>query len=304
MKSTTLTVLSTLLIATSSMAEIVATGGGAVQIAPPPSVVLDALESDTEIRVFNEQQGVTLLAPLAVNITAPGLYDETGDLTPGVIPAGTAVDSHLVHYDIIFVDQALSQTGTVTFRDRILGVILNDADVDASDGLGALVTTYQPAGLQFRGAELDENDIIEVGCDFITLNLESFQTLDHIRVITARNQLCGEGCPSGFWKQCSGKKTAVVQRRIGQYLEAGFSPNGDVNAAFGTTNLPNVTLCQAENLSGGGVRRIARLGVAALLSASHPDIDYPLTPEEVIARVRSGNVDRLDELTPLPCPLP
>src|SRR5688572_11965339 len=66
----------------------------------------------------------------------------------------------------------------------------------------------------------------------------------------------------------------------------------------------SIRFLMAENLTGGGIRRTARLGVAALLSASHPDIDYPLTPEEVIERVRSGNVDRLEELTPLPCPLP
>jgi len=291
-----------LLVATSARSEIVSTGGSAVQIAPPASVDVNVLESNTQIRAFDEQQAVTLAAPLAVNISAPGVYDDPADLTPATIPAGSVISSHLVHFDIIFEGAAIGATGTVTFRDRILGVIINDADVDATDFLGAPGTTYPPAGIQFRGAELDENDLVEVGCDFIRVELESFQILDHVRVITAHDNPCGQACSPGYWKHCDGND-AKARRRIAQFLAAGYSPTAKLNATFGTTFFPNATLCEGANLNGGGVRSLARHAVAALLSASHPDIDYPLTPAEVIALVRAGKAGTISDLNELPCPL-
>jgi len=297
-----LVVVVALLVATSARSEIVSTGGNAVQIAPPASVDFDVLQSNTAIRAFNEQQAATLAAPLAVNISAPGIYDDPSDLTPATIPAGTVISSHLIHFDIFFEGAAVESSGTVTFRDRILGVIVGDADVDASDFLGAAGTTYPAAGVQFRGAELDENDLIEVGCDFVRVELESFQFLDHVRVITAHDDPCGQACSPGFWKQCDGND-AKARRRIAQFLAAGYSPTAKLNATFGTTFFPNATLCEGANLNGGGVRSLARHAVAALLSASHPDIDYPLTPEEVIALVRAGRAGRISDLAELPCPL-
>ena len=298
-----------LLVATSARAEIVSTGGNAVQIAPPASVELDALQSNTQIPAFDERQAVTLGNALAVNITAPGIYDESADLTPGTIPAGTVVSSHLIHFDIIFEGAAIGSTGSVTFRDRILGVILNDADVDDSDFLGAPGTTYPPAGIQFRGAELDENDLIEVGCNTIRVELESFQVLDHIRVITAHeDSSCdgheeGEGCTPGYWKQCDSSNKILALRRIFQWLKAGVLPIASVNKTFGVKFFPYVNLCEATNLGGGGVKRLARQGVAALLNAKHPDVDYPLSPDEVIELVRQGDADTLEQFNELGCPL-
>jgi hypothetical protein len=297
-----------LLVSASARAEVVSTGGAAVEIAPPPSVEIDVLQSNTEIRVFDERQAVTLGDPLAVNISAPGIYDEPADLTPGTIPAGTVIDSHLIHYDIIFEGAAINATGSATFDGRILGVILGDADVDASDFLGAPGTAYPPAGVQFRGAELDENDLIEVGCDTIRVELESFQVLDHVRVITAPNESCDghdehEGCSHGYWKQCDSHNKILALRRILQWLRAGIIPFANVNRTFGVKVLPNVNLCDATNLNGGGVRKLAREGVAALLNAKHPKIDYPLTPGQVVELVRQGDADTLEEFNELGCPL-
>lgn len=66
------------------------------KIAPPPSVDFGALESDTTMYAFDEQQNVTLAQALEVDITAPGTYDDSSDLTPGTIPGGTGVSSHFV----------------------------------------------------------------------------------------------------------------------------------------------------------------------------------------------------------------
>ena len=302
----TLVILCTVELATSSRADVASTAGAAVEVAPPPSVAPNALESDTEIRVFDEQQGVVLPGPLSVNISAPGLYDDPADLTPAVIPAGTVVSSHLLHFDIIFTGTEISATGSVTFADRIIGVIVNDADVDASDGLGALGTVYPAPGLQFRGAELSENDFIEVGCDTVTVGLGAFEVIDHIRVITAHETPCvvhNDGCTPGFWKQCASRNARLARRRTAQWLEAGIQPSGSMSAAFGTSVFGNLTLCQGANQTGGGVGKLARHGTAALLNASHPDVNYPLTPAEVIARVQAGDADTLATFNELGCPL-
>jgi hypothetical protein len=199
----------------------------------------------------------------------------------------------------------------VTFDGRILGVIIDDADVDASDFLGAPGTAYPPAGIQFRGAELFENDLIEVGCNTIRVELESFQVLDHVRVITAPNDSsCDEhdehnGCSPGYWKQCDSSNKLLALRRILQWLRAGVLPIANVNRTFGVKFFPNVDLCEATNLGGGGVKRLARQGVAALLNAKHPKVDYPLTPDEVIELVRKGDADTLERFNEpeLGCPL-
>jgi hypothetical protein len=295
-----------LLSAGSLRAEVVATSGAVVQIAPPASVALNALESDTEIRVFDEQQAVVLGGGVSVDISAPGLYDDPADLTPATIPAGAVVDSHLLHFDIVFTGVPFTSTGTVQFADRILGVIVSDALVDLSDGLGAAGTTYPPAGIVFRGAELFETDTLEVGCDTITLSLEAFETFDHIRVITAHEEPCGphgEGCTPGFWKQCDSSNKRLADRRLAQWAAAGVDPDTTLNAAFGTTFFRPIGLCDAADLNGGGLSKLARHGVAALLNASHPDVEFPLTPEEVIALVQSGNAGPLVQANELGCPL-
>jgi hypothetical protein len=48
------------------------------------------------------------------------------------------------------------------------------------------------------------------------------------------------------------------------------------------------TLGQAIWQGGGGLNRLARHGTAALLSAAHPDVDYPYTLAQVIAMVQAG----------------
>src|ERR671930_188291 len=91
--------LSALLFAAGSSATITGTSGQVQLIAAPPSVKFGALQSDTTMYAFDEQQRVVLAAPLDVDITVPGTYDENSDLTPGAIPAGTLVSSHFVHAD-------------------------------------------------------------------------------------------------------------------------------------------------------------------------------------------------------------
>jgi hypothetical protein len=55
--------------------------------------------------------------------------------------------------------------------------------------------------------------------------------------------------------------------------------------------------------NGGGINELARHGVAGLLSAAHPDVDYPYSVADVIAAVLAGDAATLVEANELGCPL-
>src|SRR5262245_50955038 len=82
-------------------AVIIGVSGQVTKIDPPPSVELGALESDTTVFAFDEQQKVKLAADLPLDITVPGLVDEKSDLTPGTLSAGATVSSQFLHADRI-----------------------------------------------------------------------------------------------------------------------------------------------------------------------------------------------------------
>jgi hypothetical protein len=146
--------------------------GTAASIIPPPPAVLNPFVVNTAQQGFNEQQGVLLLAPLAVD--------------GGNIAAGTLVDSHM-----IFLNQDDALTGTLshlvtwTFSGVILGVMSDvNGTLEAASTpiLGAFGTTY-PLGFGNRG--LESNDSYLVAGNQITLNLHVSQPGDWVRVVTA-----------------------------------------------------------------------------------------------------------------------
>ncbi len=112
---------------------------------PPASVELGALVSDSDLFVFAEKQNHTLAGDLNVDLSQPGDYfpdtipedQQTWEaLNPGVIPAGTRVDSYYFHYD----NQTYNDTfnlrrylncigqyqvsGQITFKQPVLGVVM------------------------------------------------------------------------------------------------------------------------------------------------------------------------------------
>jgi hypothetical protein len=86
----------------------------------------------------------------------------------------------------------------------------------------------------------------------------------------------GLGCTPGFWKNSTGSWV-------------GYAPGQDFDAVFGVNLFnPNITLLQAASLGGGGKNAMARHAVAALLSAAHPGVEYPITGAAVIAGVQAA----------------
>lgn len=103
-----------------------------------------------------------------------------------------------------------------------------------------------------------------------------------------------EGCTPGYWKN-----------HLEDWPTTGYSPGDYFNTVFGVSYFDyDYTLEDAINQGGGGIKKIARHGTAALLSASHPDVNYPYTPAEVISMVQAGNIDPLVDANELGCYIP
>jgi hypothetical protein len=174
---------SSALAAGSSMGSISSVSGAVALISPPVSTALNATESDTAAWAFDEVQGYTLPVGIAVNATLAGSYLSNGSLTPGVIPAGSVVNSHYIYADP-FTGGTFD--GTVIFNQPIIGVIVLRSELNASDAfLGAPGTIY--ADNSARGMELNANADrfqIDVGLFEIRFRFSTGTATDDIRVLT------------------------------------------------------------------------------------------------------------------------
>jgi hypothetical protein len=81
-----------------------------------------------------------------------------------------------------------------------------------------------------------------------------------------------EGCTPGYWRN-----------HLDAWAVTGYSPDQDFDTVFGVDLFqPDVTLLEAVNGGGGGAAALGRHAVAALLSAGHPGVDYPLSQADVL----------------------
>ncbi len=163
---------------------------------PPASVALNKLENATSVYAFDEAQGVTLSAAVAVDAVNPGTYT-TFPSGSAKVAAGTVVDSHMIHSDIPSKNFTARRTGSVTFGNDIVGIVASTTKLAASDNLGVPGTAY--AGTtQWRGLEgSSESSWSNVADKFtisadrrtVTFDVKTY-VMDEIRVITGHtNQL-------------------------------------------------------------------------------------------------------------------
>jgi hypothetical protein len=143
---------------------------------PPTTPALTLGSNNIEnpnVYAWNETQNFTLGAPLAIDQDAGGL--------PGVLAAGTRVASHGFAFD---PDSGgpKTATGTVTFARPILGLILFNPNLFASDFLDNKGFTFLPAGGN-RG--LEHGDTVSFAGNVLTYDLIAGNPGDNIRVLTA-----------------------------------------------------------------------------------------------------------------------
>ena len=90
----------------------------------------------------------------------------------------------------------------------------------------------------------------------------------------------GEGHTPGYWKN-----------HLDEWQ--GYTPDDDFDTVFGVDVYnPDITLDDGIRAKGGGLSALTRHAVAALLSAAHANVDYPMTEAEVIAAVQDALGDQ------------
>lgn len=177
-------------------AAITDVAGSVKRIRAPASVERGVLESNTEIVVFREVQESTLISDVFVNATAPGFYDATGMPVTEFIPAGTVVDSYLLHFDPIGQPgpDPVSLGGTISFSGTIIGVIFKTNELLLSDAeLGAHGTIYGDA--ISRGLETSGPDFFTIAPDAkdITVLFNARGVFDEVRIITMHSPVNPSG---------------------------------------------------------------------------------------------------------------
>ena len=168
--------------ASASFAQIDSTTGSLVAIAKPADASLHALESDTDVQVWLESS-VTLGSEFTgLDASGAGTYSNNGDLNGGSISSGTFVSSYMLHFDPES-DSRQDYAGSITFKQRILGVIVTDANLDGSDALFAGGTTYFTGAA--RGWEPSSEDFgISIGEFTLEIEGRASVPMDEYRVIT------------------------------------------------------------------------------------------------------------------------
>lgn len=183
---------------------------GLIIISAPPSVLPGALQSQTDIYAFYEST-TTLAAPLSVDIAIPGTYNLGMPTSPGVIPARTTVNSYLLHHESVS-----NQLSTVivagSFPNPVLGIIVGDTFLDASDPILGNPGTAYPTGLAFRGLEIPYLLLADVvfwsgNQVFVSIQSTTADVLDQVRVITAVPE------PATIWLAVVAGPAALLLRR-------------------------------------------------------------------------------------------
>lgn len=131
-----------------------------------------SIESDTELQIFAEQQAVVLGAVLDIDV---------GSIDP--IPAGTPVNSYIVHFDPVGEPTAgINLSGSVTLDRPVVGLIYTDATLGPSDSVVGNAAAYEPA-IEANHREIEGADTATIVGNTVSMNLSSSWAIDEVRII-------------------------------------------------------------------------------------------------------------------------
>lgn len=183
-------VLTTVLQTTTTSAAVLLTGDlRRTLLVQPSSLEEGAFETSGTIWFSPEKANVTLAGPLSLDITQSGTYDSF-DLTQGVARPGQVVSSFIMHFDPVGSTLATGLSGSATFDQDVLGLIVMDDTLDGTDDEFAVSGRVYPTGYDFRGLELSSSafmDAVTLSADrrTVTINrLGADAAIDQLRIIT------------------------------------------------------------------------------------------------------------------------
>lgn len=174
-------IIASLVAACAAHAQIVGVTGSAVNSSVPASVVPNVTESNTNTLVFFEGSSI-LASVLNVDAINPGTYTSAQNLS---IAAGTSISTYYLHSDRIGTNPNQSYSGSVTFSQKIIGVIGRGDRLDSSDVLGNPMTTYGTGDVD-RQWEFANGEQFTISGDGLTLTYQSTlnTSADQLRIVT------------------------------------------------------------------------------------------------------------------------
>jgi hypothetical protein len=185
------------LLANVAYAGITGTGGAVTVVASPQAdISSNQWESDTQIRAFAEQTNLILSQDVADDISVPGTSPSasSNNLSPATIPAGTAVNSYFLHFDVVgqrATANALEATGSISFAEPVVGILALSDTLNTSNSFFALAgVTYASGadhGLDFDPAGDGTSDIVTLTADrrTVAVDLRNASFADDLRIVTA-----------------------------------------------------------------------------------------------------------------------
>jgi prepilin-type N-terminal cleavage/methylation domain-containing protein/prepilin-type processing-associated H-X9-DG protein len=144
-------------------------------------------------RLFVERLGYKLPQSVPVDISQPGYYSSSGQLTRSSIPAGTLVDVFYIHFDSMGNQGASIYNGRIDFSREMLGLITNSNTLDQTDPIIGKPGVIYPTGQRARGYEWGAEQI-EVSDDMRTFTLHQFRISfpgENTRFVTEPGALTG-----------------------------------------------------------------------------------------------------------------
>lgn len=179
------------------------TGDAEILHEPPDDVRTGRLEHNSRAIIFAEQTDFTTEGPLKVDVSRPGevvkLENKVGkrgrvkrgkkktlNLSPSVIPAGKRVSSYYIHFDPVGKENTERvATGSVTFDEEVIGLILTTEKLLDSNEIAGSPTTQYPGG-QAQDVELTKGTRLSLSADkrTVSFTLRATTHADNIRVIT------------------------------------------------------------------------------------------------------------------------
>jgi len=184
--------LAILLCAGGAFADI--TGATGQVTSPPASTDLTLGHSESRLlQLLNEKQDVVLGGELALDLTASyldslgrpwnALNDGVTFASEGTIAGGTAIRSHLIHFDPLGSSYGDAK-GTVTFDAPILGLLVTTTRLNASDFLGDPSYTYASTMRDLENQDTVSFTLSAPNTLDVTI-LAADVAIDEVRVITA-----------------------------------------------------------------------------------------------------------------------
>ena len=184
---TLLLLVALLMLANRANADIAFTTGAMAEIFAPVSFLEGDTESSTVIAILDE--GISVLpGDVFVNAFGVGIHDFTAPPYL-LVPAGTRVQSYLVHFDPVGASFA-TLTGGVFFDpgETIIGVQTHTPLLYTTDGpLGDPMATYPDVFIEFRAFEtLPGTDTVTLPPDMGSASFTLFAELgvDEARILT------------------------------------------------------------------------------------------------------------------------